>query len=202
MKQMTSLVAVAALAVGYAAGAATSFSAAAAQTSPAQAASWGKIPLAPDQGKATYWSGDRMKQVHETLAAKSNGRILSRPFDLVDLPFTRTHYFDVVHRPPLSTPPTAEQHEGVTDIYYVIGGSGAVTVGGEIEGRRSVANKFGEYQGTLRGGQVYKVKAGDVLMVPPNAPHASQGDAGGLTYMLLKINVGLYPWAGVAGVPQ
>lgn len=140
--------------------------------------------------------------MHATLAAKSNGRILSRPLDLVDLPFTRTHYFDVVHRPLLSTAPTAEQHEGVTDVYFILGGSGSVTVGGDIENRKTMANRFGEYQGLLRGGQAYKVKAGDLLMVPPNAPHASQGDAGGLTYMLLKINVGQYPWAAVAGVPQ
>jgi mannose-6-phosphate isomerase-like protein (cupin superfamily) len=202
MKRVIIGVAAASLSIGYAAGVATTRTVSAAQTPPAQQATWGKVPLAPDHGKVTHWTGDALKQVHTTLAARSNGKILSRPFDLIDLPFTRTHYFDVVHRPQMTTAPTAEQHEGVTDVYYIIGGSGTVTVGGEIDGRRTVANRWGEYQGTLRGGQVFKVKSGDLLMVPPNAPHASQGDAGGLTYVLLKINVGLYPWGGVAGVPQ
>ncbi len=139
--------------------------------------------------------------MHTQLAERSGGRILSKPFDLAELPFTRTHYFDIVHRPQLTQAPTAEQHEGVTDVYIVIGGSGTVSVGGSVENRRVMTNRPGEYQGLLRGGQSYPVKAGDVLSVPPNTPHASLGDAGGLTYMLLKINVGLYPWSIVAGVP-
>lgn len=194
------LVAVAGLAIGYLAGATTA-GPVAAQTPPAQVASWGKVPLAPDQGKVTHWPADQLARVHQTLASRSNGRILSKPFDLVDLPFNRTHYFDVVHRPSSTTSPTAEQHEGVTDVYFVIGGAGTVTVGGDIENRRVVPNRPGEFQGLLKGGQAFKVKAGDVLAVPPNVPHASVSEAGGLTYMLLKINVGLYPWSAVAGVP-
>jgi mannose-6-phosphate isomerase-like protein (cupin superfamily) len=204
MKRLLPVIVIVAMSAGYVAGIATTWTASAAAQPAAQTqpANWGKIPLAPDQGKPTYWSGDDLKKVHSQLAQRSNGRIVSRPFDLLELPFNRTHYFDIVHRPAATTPPTAEQHEGVTDVYYVIGGSGTVTVGGDIEDRRVVPNRPGEYQGLLRGGQSYKVKSGDVLSVPPNTPHASVGDAGGLTYVLLKINVGLYPWSMVAGVPQ
>ena len=192
-------VGICALAVGYVLGVSTPT--AVAQTPREQVARWGKLSVAPDQGNPTHWSGDDLKKVHATLAAKSNGQILSKPFDLVNLPFTRTHYFDVVHRPASTADPTAEQHEGVTDVYIVFGGSGTVTVGGEIENRRVLPNKPGEFQGHLNGGQAYKVKAGDVLAVPPNFPHATKSDAGGLTYMLLKINVGTYPWSAVAGIP-
>jgi len=203
MKRLSLLLVVLAMSVGYLAGIATTWTASAAvqPPAPARAAGWGRVPLAPDQGQPVYWSIDDLKNVHAQLAARSNGRILSKPFDLAELPFTRTHYFDIVHRPPLTAAPTAEQHEGVTDVYVVIGGSGTVMLGGEIENRRVVPNRPGEFQGLLRGGRSYRVKAGDVLNVPPNTPHASLGDPGGLTYMLLKINVGLYPWSIVAGVP-
>ena len=108
--------------------------------------------------------------------------------------------FDVVHRPPMNRPPTAEQHEGVTDLYVILGGSGTLIVGGEIENRQQLQGRPGEYTGQpIKGGRSYAVKAGDIIDVPPNTPHASQGDAGGLTYMLVKINVGLYPWSLVSG---
>ena len=44
------------------------------------------------------------------------------------------------------------------------------------------------------GGENIKVKPGDLLTIPPNTPHWAQPDPGGLTYVLLKVNVGLYPW--------
>ena len=115
------------------------------------------------------------------------------------MPFTRTHFFNVVHRPQRSEPPVGEQHEGVTDIYFVLGGNGTVTVGGEMPDRRAVADRPGEFLGPIRGGRDYAVRAGDVLSIPPNVAHASSGGAEGLTYMLLKVNVGLYPWSLVSG---
>jgi mannose-6-phosphate isomerase-like protein (cupin superfamily) len=105
----------------------------------------------------------------------------------------------------------AEQHEGVSDIYVVVGGSGTWVVGGEIENREyrradSAGARIiggpesfllpGEFVGQpIIGGQTYKVKAGDILNIPPDTPHQVQPDPGGVTYFLIKINVGLYPWA-------
>jgi len=166
--------------------------------SAAQQAGYPETALAPDQGEPVHWSTDDLSAVHATLADRSNGRIQSQPFDLMELPFTRTHFFNVVHRP-ASAQPTAEQHEGVTDVYFIIGGSGTVTLGGEIENRTTSPTLPGEHYGQITGGETYRVQAGDVLAVPPNVPHASSGEEGGLTYMLLKINVGLYPWSLVAG---
>jgi mannose-6-phosphate isomerase-like protein (cupin superfamily) len=187
-----------ALLVGYLAGFSTGATgSAAAQQATAPPAA---IPLAPNQGEVTYWSADVLKKAHTELAARSNGRILSKPRDLVQLPMMRTHMFDVVHRPQLNRPATPEQHEGVTDLYIVLGGSGTLTLGGEIENRQVLPNRPGEYTGQpIKGGKAYAVKTGDIIDVPPNTPHASQGDAGGLTYMLVKINVGLYPWSLVSG---
>ncbi len=202
MTKSASAVAVGALLLGYLAGQASipRGTARAQQAAPAPPPAYTAIPLAPDQGEVTYWSAEDLKDAHAKLSARSQGRILSKPRDLLRLPMMRTHMFDVVHRPELTRPATPEQHEGVTDIYVILGGSGTLTVGGEIENRQSLPNRPGEYTGQpIKGGRSFAVKAGDIVDVPANTPHASQGNAGGLTYMLVKINVGLYPWSLVSG---
>jgi len=202
MMRSTPALVVGALLLGYVAGRSLpeSGSATARQAAPSRPPAWSTIPLAPNQGDVVYWSAEDLKKAHMELSARSKGQILSKPRDLLPLPMMRTHMFDVVHRPQRDRPPTPEQHEGVTDLYVVLGGSGTLTVGGEIENRQQLANRPGEYTGQpITGGRSYALKAGDIINVPPNTPHASHGDAGGLTYMLVKINVGLYPWSLVSG---
>lgn len=190
-----------ALVIGYLAGLAGSSGAAAQQAAqPSAPPAWAAIPLAPNQGEVVHWSGADLQKTHAALAARSNGRILSKPRDLVPLPMTRTHMFDVVHRPQTSGDPAAEQHDGVTDLYVIMGGSGTLTVGGEIANRQGIPNRPGEYTGRpITGGRTIALKPGDIVDVPPNTPHATVADAGGVTYMLIKINVGLYPWSLVSG---
>lgn len=191
-----------AVVIGYLAGLAGSKAGVAAQQPTTQAAppAWASIPLAPNQGEVVHWPAADLQKAHTTLAARSNGRILSKPRDLVPLPMTRTHMFDVVHRPQATGDATAEQHEGVTDLYVILGGSGRLTVGGEITNRQVIPNRPGEYTGRpITGGRTISLKPGDVVDVPPNTPHATVADAGGVTYMLIKVNVGLYPWSLVSG---
>jgi len=204
--------------VGYAAGPARS--AAAGQTSapaspPAGAGQpqalagalppgdYSKIQLAPDEGEPTLFSSEEMRKAHTELQARAaRGQVVSNPRDLMKPMVTRTHSFILLHRPearPGAAAPAAEQHEGVTDIYYIVAGGGTVTVGGEIENRRTA--RPGEYGGPIKGGKAFKLKAGDILDIPPNMPHATVPDAGGMTYVLMKVNVGLYPWSLINGTP-
>jgi mannose-6-phosphate isomerase-like protein (cupin superfamily) len=191
-----------ALVIGYLAGLAGGKAGVAAQQPTTQTAppAWASIPLAPNQGDVVHWPAADLQKTHAALAARSNGRILSKPRDLVPLPMTRTHMFDVVHRPQTTGDATAEQHEGVTDLYVILGGSGKLTVGGEITNRQVIPNRPGEYTGRpITGGRTISLKPGDIVAVPPNTPHATVADAGGVTYMLIKVNVGLYPWSLVSG---
>ena len=104
-----------------------------------------------------------------------------------------------MHRPESRTAQTAEQHEGVTDVYFVVGGTGTILVGGEIKNKRVA--RPGEYLGTPKGGKPFKVGPGSIVNIPPDVVHAAIPDAGGLTYVLMKVNVGLYPWSLVNGTP-
>ena len=162
---------------------------------------YSKIQLSPDQGVPTHYRGADLRNAHTQAQAraKQGGQGAVVPRDLMKSMVTRTHSYIMVHRGGQAKP-TPEQHEGVTDVYFVTGGSGSVVVGGEIPNRRTV--RPGEYSGDpLTGGQTFKLEAGDILNIPPNATHATMADAGGMTYVLMKINVGLYPWSLVNGTP-
>jgi mannose-6-phosphate isomerase-like protein (cupin superfamily) len=164
---------------------------------------YSKMQLAPDQGEPTLFSAEEMRKAHTDLQARSSrGQPVSNPRDLMKPMVTRTHSFILLHRPEIRNPaqaPNSEQHEGVTDVYIVAAGSGTVTVGGEIENRRTV--RPGEYLGPIKGGKAFKLKQGDILDIPPNMPHATVPDPGGMTYVLMKVNVGLYPWSLINGTP-
>ena len=160
------------------------------------------VPIAPNEGGFFHWRAEDLKKVHAALAAAAAGSKTQVPpvRDLVELPVTHTHLFNFVGRFPVANvEPRAEFHEGVSDIYFIAAGSGTITVGGEIENRVQVSNMPGEYQGSaVRGGRDYLVKAGDVLNIPPATAHLTHPGAGGMSYMLLKVNVGMYPWKNVA----
>jgi mannose-6-phosphate isomerase-like protein (cupin superfamily) len=164
---------------------------------------YSRMKLAPDQGEPTLFAAADLRKAHAELQARSkNGQALSNPRDLMKPMVTRTHSFILMHRPELRTPtatPNAEQHEGATDVYIVVAGSGTVTVGGEIPNKR--IGRPGEFTGPISGGKPFKLQAGDVLDIPPDTPHATVPDAGGMTYILMKVNVGLYPWSLINGTP-
>jgi mannose-6-phosphate isomerase-like protein (cupin superfamily) len=187
--------------LGYLAGAARPAVPASAQQPPAtRPPAWTTVPLAPNEGGITYWSAASLKKAHESSAARvAAGEPLLNPRDVVPLPMTRTHAWNFLHRYPRPQPPGAEDHEGVTDIYFITAGQGTIVVGGTIKDRRVAENLHGEYRGQIvEGGRSFKVQAGDVLSIPPNTPHITHPEPGGLTYMLLKVNVGMYPWSLVA----
>ena len=37
--------------------------------------------------------------------------------------------------------------------------------------------------------------------MPPSTPHQSIPDPGGFSYMLVKVNTGVYPWSLIAAEP-
>ncbi len=159
------------------------------------------VALAPDEGGVVYWSADDLKKAHAALAAAAaKGATAPSPFDLVQLPVTRTHAFNFLCRyPNPRRPARAEWHEGCSDVYFIVAGEADITIGGELVDRQEVAGEPGEFQGSaVRGGKRYRVRPGDVINIPPATAHLTEPDAGGLSYMLMKVNVGMYPWSIVA----
>ncbi len=179
----------------------------------------GSPALAPDAPPPTYWSIDDIRKAHEALAERAAkaltqaGQGSTQAFGGGGVVRERTRNFSMgmlyrAHReqPVLSLTKVnsvwddAEQHAGVYDFYVFTGGTGEMIVGGKIANRQNLMDKDGPIPGEYRGqpvvgGQTFKIKAGDWLLIPPDAPHQPKPDPGGFSYMILKINVGMYPWS-------
>ncbi len=174
--------------------------------------------LAPDATPVTYWNIDDIRKAHGELAEKASkalkeaGSGSSQSFGGGPVHIS-TRNFSIfmlyrAHReqPVLSLTKVnsvwddAEQHAGAYDFYVITGGTGEMIVGGKIANRQNLMDKDGPVPGEYRGqpvvgAQTYKVKAGDWLLIPPDTPHQPKPDAGGFSYMIMKINVGVYPWS-------
>lgn len=156
------------------------------------------VPTNGRQGDVVYWSGDSLSKAHTSLSAIADaGKPFNDPRDYVALPATPTHAYNFLHRRigANGMPPGVEFHRANTDIYFIVGGTGTVMTEGAIENREPIPGRPGEDRGSLiKSGHGFKVKAGDVINMPPSTPHQSIPDAKGFSYMLIKVNVGQYPW--------
>jgi hypothetical protein len=174
-------------------------------------------PLAPDAPPITYWNIDDIRKAHTEMAEKAAkmvkeaGSGSSQSFGGGPV-HVQTRNFSMfmlyrMHRdqPVLSLTKVnsvlddAEQHAGAYDFYVFTGGTGEMIVGGQIANRQNLMDKSGPVPGEYRGqpvvgAQTFKVKAGDWLLIPPDTPHQPKPDAGGFSYFIMKINVGVYPW--------
>jgi len=178
----------------------------------------GSPALAPDAPPPMYWSADDIKKAHMDMAARaaaamnqagsgSTQAIGGGPVRARTRNFSMSMLYRLHREQPVasltkvnSVWDDGEQHAGVYDFYIITGGSGEMIVGGKIANRQNLADKDGPVPGEYRGqpivgGQTYRVKAGDWLLIPPDAPHQPKPDAGGFSYMIMKINVGMYPWS-------
>jgi len=173
--------------------------------------------LAPDAPPVSYWNIDEIRKAHGELAEqaakllKEAGSGSSQSFGGGPVHISTSNFSIFMlyraHReqPVLSLTKVnsvwddAEQHAGAYDFYVITGGSGEMIVGGKITNRQNLMDKDGPVPGEYRGqpvvgAQTYKVKPGDWLLIPPDTPHQPKPDAGGFSYMIMKINVGVYPW--------
>lgn len=174
--------------------------------------------LAPDAPPVTYWNSENIRKAHTQLAEQSmkaamepgSGSSQSFGGGPVNI-HTRNFAIFMLYRLHRDKPVSsltkvssvwddAEMHAGAYDFYVITGGTGEMIVGGKIANMQNLRDRDGiipgEYRGQpIEGGQSFKVKPGDWLLIPPDTPHQPKPDPGGFSYMIMKINVGSYPWA-------
>ena len=174
--------------------------------------------LAPDAPPTTYWNIDDIKKAHGELAEKA-AKLLAQagsggsqsigggPVHVQTRNFSMFMLYRMHREHPVpsltkvnSVWDDAEMHAGAYDFYVITGGTGEMIVGGKIANRQNLADKDGPVPGEYRGqpiigGQTFRVKAGDWLLIPPDTPHQPKPDAGGFSYFIMKIYVGIYPWS-------
>jgi AraC-like ligand binding domain len=174
--------------------------------------------LAPDAPPITFWNIDDIRKAHDDMAARA-AKLLSQagsgssqsigggPVHIQTRNFSMFMLYRMHRDQPVlsltkvnSVWDDAEMHAGAYDFYVITGGTGEMIVGGKIANQQNLTDKDGPVPGEYRGqpilnGQTFKVKAGDWLLIPPDTPHQPKPDAGGFSYFIMKINVGIYPWA-------
>ncbi len=174
--------------------------------------------LAPDAPPIIHWNIDDIRKAHAELAARaaklateagsgSSQSIGGGPVHVQTRNFSMFMLYRMHREQPVlsitkvnSVWDDAEQHAGAYDFYVFTGGTGEMVVGGKIANRQNLMDKSGPVPGEYRGqpvigGQTFRVKEGDWLLIPPDTPHQPKPDAGGFSYFIMKINVGVYPWS-------
>ncbi|HEY7285254.1 MAG TPA: cupin domain-containing protein [Vicinamibacterales bacterium] len=102
----------------------------------------------------------------------------------------------VLHRGPTraGAPIAAISHGQVTEVFYILSGSGVLVTGGTVDNERpfppetefvrlAVGPSTG---GTFKGGDRRKVEPGDVVVVPAGVPHGFDDIADHLDYLSVR----------------
>lgn len=83
------------------------------------------------------------------------------------------------------------QHDKVTEMYHVISGTGTHTSGGTlVNPKRTAAGVAGPglHGDDIKGGVSRKVGPGDVIIIPPNVPHAWSEVPSPIVYLDIRID--------------
>ena len=78
----------------------------------------------------------------------------------------------------------AELHDASDDVYYVLGGTATLTLGGRLDAPNEV--EPGEWRSPrINGGQTFQISKGDLIVVPRGTPHQRTGKD--FSMILIKI---------------
>jgi mannose-6-phosphate isomerase-like protein (cupin superfamily) len=142
-------------------------------------------PKAVD-GQGMYWSIEDLKKVYAAASATApaqGGLIQSH------LAWTPEYRLTVVNRPHVAAADAgAEMHEDKTQIYFIISGTGTQVLGGQPAKDNAEPEGQHSSKGPLTGGQSYRVKPGDVILIPPMTWHQTLPDEGqAIVYSMVHI---------------
>ena len=93
---------------------------------------------------------------------------------------------------------TAIVHHLVTEVYYVLSGSGTLVTGGDISGdiefpasNISVMELIGPSGSrTVINGQTKTISAGDIVVIPASVPHGFRNIQDQITYLSIRVDPG------------
>ena len=140
------------------------------------------IPLAAsDVPNLAYWTSQDLKSLSDRLPAQMDEGKRA----VEEMARFGTHRVLMVYRES-SAPAAAHEH---TDLYVIQGGEGRLVLGGEVVDPKPKTPT--EVWGTsIRGGKAIKVKAGDIINIPPNAPHQILLEPGqNITYLVVNVPI-------------
>jgi mannose-6-phosphate isomerase-like protein (cupin superfamily) len=103
----------------------------------------------------------------------------------------------VVHRGPLASPGAVAEHSLVTEVYYVMSGSGSHRTGPDLVDSQprpaenynvTLLNGPGHSATDIRNAQNQELKAGDVLVIPAGTGHQFTRIDDHITYLMVRVD--------------
>ena len=142
------------------------------------------VGLAQESAPAGFehWSAESIKQLEQTFKAEatkspnhmSSHRLQDFPNDLFMLAVREADG-------------AVEWHENQADVFIVESGSATLLVGGKMVGGETT-EPHEKRNGTIEGGTRVKLSAGDIVRIPPKAPHQLLLDGTkNFTYFVIKV---------------
>lgn len=102
----------------------------------------------------------------------------------------------VVQRPGTAKQGSIE-HDKLTEVYYVLEGTGTLVTGGRQMGEKPIAPDSTTYReltgpsstGTgVEGGESRRVAPGDIVIIPQGVPHWFSGIDGTIKYLVVRVD--------------
>jgi mannose-6-phosphate isomerase-like protein (cupin superfamily) len=149
---------------------------------------WGLV-LAQAAGAAsgTFVGKADLDAALKRATSAPSGNIVDQKISTTEIEGGKAH---VAHLRRVQAETSALIHDHVTEIYYILEGSGTLMTGGRIENvRESDLTNLGagiSHTGTHVGGTTQKLAPGDVFVVPAGVPHRFSQLDGPIRYVVYR----------------
>ncbi len=146
---------------------------------------------AAGQASGTFVSKAELDEALKKALAAPGGNIVDQKIATTEIEGGKAH---VAHLRRVRPETSALIHDHVTEIYYILEGSGVLMTGGRIENaRESDLSNLGagmSHTGTHVGGTTQKLVPGDVFVVPAGVPHRFSQLDGPIRYVVYRFEPG------------
>jgi mannose-6-phosphate isomerase-like protein (cupin superfamily) len=139
------------------------------------------------QAPGTFVAKAQIDEALKKALAGPNGNIVDQKISTTEIEGGKAH---VAHLRRVQPETSALIHDHVTEIYYILEGSGVLMTGGRIENvRESDLSNVGagiSHTGAHVGGTTQRLAPGDVFVVPAGVPHRFSQLDGPIRYVVYR----------------
>jgi len=134
------------------------------------------------------------EEIQATLKKTADAHVSDQAIRMVDLGSYDVGV-GVVHRS--AGPQGAIAHSKITEVYHIMEGAGTLVTGGTLVDPKpaspdgqvvKVLNGPSTNGATIEGGDSRRVKAGDVIIIPPNVAHWFSAVEGTIVYLVVRVD--------------
>ena len=145
----------------------------------------------PAQASGTFVGKAAIDEALKKALAGPNGNIVDQKISTTDIQGGKAH---VAHLRRVQAETNALIHDHVTEIYYILEGSGTIQTGGRLENpKESDLTNLGagmSHTGTHVGGSAQRLAPGDVFVVPAGMAHRFSQLDGPIRYVVYRFEPG------------